>query len=49
MSCARALKWDRDVLRAKMVSLRLPRRLLTAYKEQTLAEIEKLDRLFNQQ
>jgi hypothetical protein len=43
------VEWYRDVLRAKLVSLRLPRRLLIAYKEQTLAEIEKLDRLLNQQ
>jgi hypothetical protein len=43
------IEWYRDVLRAKLVSLRLPRRLLIAYKEQTLAETEKLDRLLNQQ
>lgn len=32
--------WYRDVLRAKLVSLRLPKRLLLAYKEQTLAHIQ---------
>jgi len=32
--------WYRDVLRAKLVSLRLPRRLLVAYKARLLAQID---------
>ncbi|CAA9279336.1 MAG: hypothetical protein AVDCRST_MAG26-3258 [uncultured Chloroflexia bacterium] len=32
--------WYRDILRAKLVSLRLPVRLLIAYKEQVLARIQ---------
>ncbi len=32
--------WYRDILRAKLVSLRLPERLLIAYKEQVLARIQ---------
>ena len=35
--------WYRDVLRAKLVSIRLPRRLLVAYKEQILARIQELE------
>jgi hypothetical protein len=36
------VEWYRDVLRAKLVSLRLPKRLLVAYKEKALAQIEEL-------
>ncbi len=35
--------WYRDVLRAKLVSLRLPKRLLTAYRDRLLARIEKFE------
>jgi hypothetical protein len=35
--------WYRDVLRAKLVSIRLPRRLLVAYKERVLARIGELE------
>jgi hypothetical protein len=35
--------WYRDVLRAKLVSIRLPRRLLVAYKEQVLARIGEVE------
>jgi hypothetical protein len=38
--------WYRDVLRAKLVSLRLPRRLLEEYKAQVLAKIRELEELF---
>jgi hypothetical protein len=31
--------WYRDVLRAKMVSLRLPRRLLVEYKQEIVTRI----------
>ncbi len=31
--------WYRDVLRAKLVSLRLPKRLVLAYREQVLARV----------
>lgn len=43
------VEWHRDVLRAKLVSLRLPKRLLIAYKEQTVAQIEKLEMMLKQQ
>jgi hypothetical protein len=46
---ALSVEWYRDVLRAKLVSLRLPRRLLIAYKEQTVAQIEKLKMMLDQQ
>jgi hypothetical protein len=42
------VEWYRDVLRAKLVSLRLPRRLLVAYKEGTLRRIGELTRQLNQ-
>ncbi|HRQ42589.1 MAG TPA: hypothetical protein PLD25_32130 [Chloroflexota bacterium] len=42
------IEWYRDVLRARLVSLRLPKRLLIAYKEQTLARFEELERLLKQ-
>ncbi|HUY33120.1 MAG TPA: hypothetical protein VMV69_10085 [Pirellulales bacterium] len=41
--------WYRDVLRAKLVSLRLPLRLLLEYKEKLTAQIEKLERQFHEQ
>ena len=34
--------WYRDVLRAKLVSLRIPKRLLVAYREEVLEEIRRL-------
>ena len=33
------IAWYRDVLRAKMVSLRLPRRLLVEYKQEIVTRI----------
>ena len=36
--------WYRDVLRAKLVSLRLPRRLISDYKAKLSASIEQFDR-----
>jgi hypothetical protein len=36
------MEWYRDVLRAKLVSLRLPKRLLVAYKENFIAGLGKL-------
>jgi hypothetical protein len=36
------VEWYRDVLRAKLVSIRLPRRLLLDYKEQFLARSNEL-------
>lgn len=41
-----SVDWYRDVLRAKLVSLRLPRRLLLEYKAKLSARIEELDRKF---
>ncbi|MBN1485749.1 MAG: hypothetical protein JXA37_13630 [Chloroflexia bacterium] len=35
--------WYRDVLRAKLVSLRLPRRLLVAYKECILVRLQEFE------
>ena len=35
--------WYRDVLRAKLVSLRIPKRLLIEYRDRALAEIRKCD------
>jgi hypothetical protein len=37
------IEWYRDVLRAKLVSLRLPRRLLVAYKERVLAQLHEIE------
>ncbi|MBI3303141.1 MAG: hypothetical protein HYZ72_13830 [Deltaproteobacteria bacterium] len=37
------VEWYRDVLRAKLVSLRLPKRLLIAYKERVLEQIRELE------
>jgi hypothetical protein len=37
------VEWYRDVLRAKLVSIRLPRRLLVTYKEQILARLQELE------
>ncbi len=35
--------WYRDILRAKLVSLRIPKRLLVAYREEVLEEIRRLE------
>jgi hypothetical protein len=35
--------WYRDVLRAKLVSLRIPKRLLLAYREQVLERIRGIE------
>jgi hypothetical protein len=37
------IEWHRDILRTKLVSLRLPKRLLDAYKEHTLASIKEFE------
>jgi hypothetical protein len=37
------VEWYRDILRAKLVSIRLPRRLLLAYKEQLLARLKEFE------
>jgi hypothetical protein len=36
------VEWYRDVLRAKLVSLRLPKRLLVVYRDKVLTQIEEL-------
>ena len=38
-----AVEWYRDVLRAKLVSIRLPKRLLIAYKEKVLEQIAQFE------
>ena len=40
-----SVEWYRDVLRAKLVSLRLPKRLLVEYKEKYDAEMIRIDAL----
>lgn len=40
--------WYRDILRAKLVSLRLPKRLLVAYKDQVLTQIQDWERELRQ-
>jgi hypothetical protein len=35
--------WYRDILRAKLVSMRIPKRLLLAYRDQVLAVIRRLE------
>jgi hypothetical protein len=35
--------WYRDILRAKLVSMRIPKRLLLAYREKVLAVIRRLE------
>ena len=40
-----SVEWYRDVLRAKLVSLRLPKRLLVDYKEKYDAEMIRIDAL----
>ena len=37
-----SVDWYRDVLRAKLVSLRLPRRLLVEYKTRFIADYERI-------
>ena len=37
------IAWYRDLLRAKLVSIRLPRRLLVAYKEQVLVRLKEIE------
>jgi hypothetical protein len=41
-----SVSWYRDVLRAKLVSRRLPVRLLLEYKAKVLPEIEESERRF---
>ena len=41
--------WYRDILRAKLVSLRLPERLLIAYRDQLLARIQAWESEIGQQ
>jgi hypothetical protein len=41
--------WYRDVLRAKLVSLRLPSRLLLEYKTKVIAQLEELERRLRDQ
>lgn len=38
-----SVAWHRDVLRAKLVSLRLPKRLLAAYRDQLLARLKEFE------
>jgi len=40
--------WYRDILRAKLVSLRLPKRLLIAYKDQVLTRVQAWERELGQ-
>jgi hypothetical protein len=35
--------WYRDILRAKLVSMRIPKRLLLAYRDQVIATIRRLE------
>jgi hypothetical protein len=37
------IAWYRDILRAKLVSMRIPKRLLLAYRDQVLAVIRRLE------
>jgi len=39
--------WHRDVLRAKLVSLRVPKRLLLAYRDEVLRVIRQFEEEFN--
>ena len=41
--------WYRDVLRAKLVSLRLPLKLLREYKAKVIAQLEESERRFRDQ
>lgn len=38
--------WYRDILRAKLVSLRIPKRLLVTYRDKVLEKIEKMEEWF---
>jgi hypothetical protein len=40
------VEWYRDVLRAKLVSIRLPKRLLLEYKAQSLARLQEFEKYF---
>jgi hypothetical protein len=42
------IAWYRDVLRAKLVSLRLPKRLVVAYRDQLVARIQQLEQIIEQ-
>jgi len=37
------IAWYRDILRAKLVSMRIPKRLLLAYRDEVLAVIRRLE------
>jgi len=37
------IAWYRDILRAKLVSIRTPKRLLVAYRDQVLAALRRLE------
>ena len=37
--------WYRDILRAKLLSLRIPKRLLVEYRDKILEEIQRLERM----
>jgi len=39
--------WYRDILRAKLVSLRIPKRLLVAYRDEVLRVIRQFEEEFN--
>jgi len=41
--------WYRDILRAKLVSLRIPKRLLVAYRDEVLRVIRQFEEEFNRQ
>ena len=38
------VNWYRDVLRAKLVSLKIPKKLLVAYRDKVLEKIELHDK-----
>jgi len=38
-----SVEWYRDVLRAKLVTIKMPKRLLTEYRDRVLEEIRKLE------
>lgn len=44
-----SIDWYRDILRAKLVSLRIPKRLLIAYRDESLRVIRQNEEQFNRQ
>jgi len=40
------VSWYRDILRAKLVSLRIPKRVLVAYRDRIFGEIQRMEAAF---